>query len=55
MDANGAWWYCFISAARWVGVRLDFISACTLIFATILMMLMRDMVRWLTVMFDCHV
>jgi hypothetical protein len=38
LDANGAWWFAFIATARWIGFRLDFISAVMLTVASILAM-----------------
>ncbi|BDA43779.1 probable cystic fibrosis transmembrane conductance regulator [Coccomyxa sp. Obi] len=44
LDANGAWWFAFISTARWIGFRLDAISAVMLTVASILAMAIHDKV-----------
>ncbi|GMH35448.1 hypothetical protein BSKO_03316 [Bryopsis sp. KO-2023] len=41
MDANGAWWYAFMVSSRWVGFRLDGISASLLAGSVLLSMLLR--------------
>ncbi len=38
LNANGAWWFAFISTARWIGFRLDAISAVMLTAGAILAM-----------------
>ncbi len=42
LDANGAWWFAFIATARWIGFRLDAISAVMLTVASILAMAIHD-------------
>lgn len=42
LDANGAWWFAFISTARWVGFRLDLVAAATLLLASIFAMALHD-------------
>ena len=44
LDANGAWWFAFISTARWIGFRLDSISAIMLTAGSILAMAIHDKV-----------
>ena len=46
LDANGAWWFAFISTARWIGFRLDFISAVMLTAGSILAMAIHDKVAF---------
>lgn len=48
LDANGAWWFAFISTARWIGFRLDAISAVMLTVASILAMAIHDKV-WMAI------
>ena len=48
LDANGAWWFAFISTARWIGFRLDFISAVMLTAGSILAMAIHDKVAFPT-------
>ena len=38
LDSNGAWWFAFISTARWVGFRLDLIASVILTAGCILAM-----------------
>ena len=46
LDANGAWWFAFISTARWIGFRLDAISAVMLTAGSILAMAIHDKVAF---------
>ena len=45
LDRNGAWWFAFIATARWIGFRLDFISAIMLTAGSMLAMAIHDKVR----------
>ena len=45
LDANGAWWFAFISTARWVGFRLDLIASVILTAGCILCMDIYQRVR----------
>ena len=45
LDANGAWWFAFISTARWVGFRLDLIASVILTAGCILAMAIYTKVR----------
>lgn len=36
LDLNGTWWTAFLSTSRWVGFRMDAISACVMLFSVIL-------------------
>ena len=38
LDANGAWWFCFINTSRWIGFRLDTIAAIMLTAGALLAM-----------------
>jgi hypothetical protein len=38
LDDNGAWWFAFLSTARWVGFRLDMIASVILTAGCILAM-----------------
>ena len=44
LDANGKWWFPFMGLARWVGFRLDCLSAGTLLVGSVLAMLLRHKV-----------
>ena len=44
LDANGKWWFAFMGLARWVGFRLDCLSAGTLLVGSVLAMLLRHKV-----------
>ena len=44
LDANGKWWFAFMALARWVGFRLDCLSAGTLLVGSVLAMLLRHKV-----------
>ena len=44
MDLNGSWSYAFIGTARWIGFRLDLISAAILMIASILVMALHNKV-----------
>ncbi|CAK0732404.1 hypothetical protein CVIRNUC_000127 [Coccomyxa viridis] len=44
LDANGKWWFTFMGLARWVGFRLDCLSAGTLLVGAVLAMLLRHKV-----------
>jgi ABC-type multidrug transport system fused ATPase/permease subunit len=39
---NGAWWFCWLTTARWVGFRLDLLVAIVLTVAPLLMMAIHD-------------
>lgn len=45
MTRNGAWYFAFISTARWIGVRLDAVSGSALAAACLLAMAMRHSVQ----------
>lgn len=44
MDLNGSWSFAFIGSARWVGFRLDLISAAVLAAAALLVMVIHNKV-----------
>jgi hypothetical protein len=44
LDVSGEWWYAFLGLARWIGFRLDVISATTLLATCLLAMATRGSV-----------
>lgn len=42
LTANGAWWFCWITTARWIGFRLDLLVAVVLTVAPLLMVAVHD-------------
>lgn len=42
LSHNGAWWFCWLTTARWVGFRLDLLVAIILTVAPLLMMAIHD-------------
>ena len=57
MDLNGSWAFAFIGTARWVGFRLDLISAAVLMATSILVMALHNKARvsfhlWTPVEYD---
>ncbi|KAL4424666.1 hypothetical protein ABPG77_004473 [Micractinium sp. CCAP 211/92] len=38
LSENGAWWFCFLTTARWIGFRLDILVALLMSVAPLLMM-----------------
>ncbi|KAL4420399.1 hypothetical protein ABPG75_010055 [Micractinium tetrahymenae] len=38
LSENGAWWFCFMTTARWIGFRLDMLVALLMTVAPLLMM-----------------
>jgi hypothetical protein len=44
LDRNGSWWFAFIATARWIGFRLDMISAVMLTAGSMLAMAIHDKV-----------
>ena len=44
LDNNGKWWFAFMGLCRWVGFRLDCLSAGTLLVGSVLAMLLRHKV-----------
>ena len=47
LNNNGKWWFAFMGLCRWVGFRLDCLSAGTLLVGSVLAMLLRHKVRTL--------
>ena len=44
LDDNAEWYFLFLGLSRWIGSRLDFLSACTLTATTLLAMATHDQV-----------
>ncbi|EFN52562.1 hypothetical protein CHLNCDRAFT_138549 [Chlorella variabilis] len=42
LSDNGAWWFCFLTTARWIGFRLDLLVALLMTAAPLLMMAVHD-------------